>query len=65
MKHISGKTLNFTNNQGNIITPSFIKTINNYGFIRENHTGNLIISFNIIFPPTLSVKQIADINNIL
>ncbi|MAV65031.1 MAG: hypothetical protein CMG00_07570 [Candidatus Marinimicrobia bacterium] len=65
IKHISGKVLKFSNNSGNIINPSFTKTINGYGFIRDNHTGNFIISFNLIFPKSLTEKQIFELNKIL
>ncbi len=65
MKHISGKVLKFSNNAGNIISSDFTKTIPGYGFIRDNHVGNLIVSFNITFPKTLSQKQISELNKIL
>tara|TARA_B100000035_G_scaffold314768_2_gene332169 strand:- start:816 stop:1670 length:855 start_codon:yes stop_codon:yes gene_type:complete len=63
--HISGKVLKFSNNPGNIINPSFTKVINRYGFIRDEHIGNFIISFNINFPKSLTEKQILELNKIL
>tara|TARA_Y100000816_G_scaffold280093_1_gene253089 strand:- start:14 stop:868 length:855 start_codon:yes stop_codon:yes gene_type:complete len=65
IKHISGKILKFSNNPGNIIYPHFTKVINNLGFIRDNHTGNFIISFNINYPKSLTEKQILELNKIL
>ena len=65
IKHISGKVLKFSNNSGNIINPSFTKVINGYGFIRDNHTGNFIISFNVNFPKSLTEKQILELSKIL
>jgi DnaJ-class molecular chaperone len=65
MKHLSGKTLNFSNNTGNIISNNYKKIIPNYGFIRDTHYGNIIISFNVMFPESLTTKQITELNNIL
>ena len=58
--------LNATNDfSGNIISNNYEKNIPNYGFIRDAHKGNLIISFNVIFPESLTNKQISDLNNLL
>jgi DnaJ-class molecular chaperone len=65
IKHISSKTLNFSNNSGNIISNNYEKNIPNYGFIRDIHKGNLVIYFNVIFPESLTTKQITELNNIL
>lgn len=65
ISHISGKILKFNNNPGNIISSSFKKTIPNLGFKRDEHTGNFIISFNIVFPSVLSSEKIKQLNSIL
>ena len=65
ISHISGKMLNFNNNPGNIISSNFKKTIPNLGFKRDDHIGNFIIAFNIIFPSELSQDIIKQINDIL
>ena len=65
LKYINGKTFKIQNNKGNIIAPSFKKTIPKLGFMRNEHIGNLIIEFNIIFPNTLTNEQIDNISNIL
>lgn len=64
INHISDKTMKFNNLPGNILSSSYKKTIPNYGFIRDEHIGNFIITFNIIFPTNLSsdkIKQLATI----
>jgi len=65
ISHISGKMLNFNNNPGNIISSDFKKTIPNLGFKRDEHIGNFIISFNIMFPSELSKDKIKQLNDIL
>lgn len=64
LKHINGKEFKLNNAKGNIIYPEFEKTIPNYGFIRNGHTGNLIIQFSIDFPRSLTNEQITKIENI-
>jgi DnaJ-class molecular chaperone len=54
LKYITGKTYTITNNSGNIISNGYSKTIPNMGFSRDQHTGNLIIYFNIKFPEKIS-----------
>ena len=47
-----------------IIYPGFRKIIPEYGFIRNQHQGNLIIEFIIEFPKKISDDQIDRIQNI-
>jgi DnaJ-class molecular chaperone len=54
LKYITGKNYTINNNSGNIISHGYRKIIPNMGFTRENHTGNLIIMFNVKFPEKLS-----------
>jgi DnaJ-class molecular chaperone len=54
LKYITGKTYTITNQSGNIISHGYSKTIPNMGFSRDNHTGNLIIVFNVKFPEKLT-----------
>lgn len=54
LKYITGKTYTITNNSGNIISQGYRKIIPNMGFQREQHTGNLIIGFNVKFPEKLT-----------
>lgn len=58
LKYITGKVYTITNNSGNIINNGYSKIIPNMGFTRDNHTGNLIITFNIKFPDKISPEVI-------
>lgn len=54
LKYITGKVYTINNNSGNIISHGYRKIIPNMGFSREQHTGNLIIIFNVKFPEKLT-----------
>jgi DnaJ-class molecular chaperone len=54
LKYITGKTYTITNNSGNIISHGYRKIIPNMGFSRDQHNGNLIITFNVKFPEKLT-----------
>lgn len=58
LKYITGKNYTITNNSGNIISNGYKKIIPNMGFSRDEHTGSLIIVFNVTFPEKLSEKSI-------
>lgn len=64
LKHINGKEFKINNTKGNIIHPTFKKIVPGYGFIRNEHQGNLIIEFIVEFPTKLSDEQINTIENI-
>jgi hypothetical protein len=53
LKYVSGKIYTITNNSGNIISNGYKKLIPNMGFTRDDHTGNLLIIFNVSFPEKL------------
>lgn len=59
LKYITGKVYTINNNSGNIINHGYRKIIPNMGFSREQHTGNLIIIFNVKFPEKLT-EEIMD-----
>ena len=65
IKHLNGKTYAINNESGNIISPSYIKKVNGLGMNREGRSGNLIISFKVSFPDTLTEKQIKELKKIL
>jgi DnaJ-class molecular chaperone len=65
LKYINGKTYTLNNNTGNIISDRYKKTIPNMGLVREGHTGNLNIIFNIQFPTSLSEDKINKLREIL
>jgi DnaJ-class molecular chaperone len=54
LKYITGKIYTITNNSGNIISHGYKKIIPNMGLSRDNHTGNLLIQFDVKFPEKLS-----------
>ena len=64
--HINQKTFTFNNKtNATIIKPGQTKVIPNLGMIRDNHTGNLIVSFEINFPNTITNEQRNALNDIL
>ena len=63
--YIDGREFKINNEAGNIIPPDFRKTISNFGMTRDNSTGDLIIIFDVVYPKTLSEKQIKELSNIL
>ena len=64
LKYITGKTYTITNNSGNIISNGYSKIIPNMGFSREQHTGNLIIYFNIKFPDKIADDVMAKLKDL-
>jgi len=58
LKYITGRVYTITNNSGNIISHGYKKMIPNMGLTRENHTGNLIIIFDVKFPEKLSEETL-------
>ena len=54
LKYITGKVYTITNNSGNIISHGYQKIIPNMGLTRDDHTGNLLIIFDVKFPEKLS-----------
>ena len=64
MKYLTGKIYTITNHSGNIINHGYNKVIPNMGFTRDEHTGNLIIIFDIKFPEKLSDEIIEELKKI-
>lgn len=66
LMHINRKTFTFNNKtNATIIKPGQTKVIPNLGMIRDNHTGNLIVAFEITFPNTITNEQRNKLNDIL
>lgn len=65
MKYIDDRAFKINNGIGNVITPNYKKMIPNMGMSRGEHTGNLIIHFNIIFPEKISPTQAEELSKIL
>jgi len=64
IKYLTGKVYTINNNSGNIIIPGYKKMIPNMGFTRDQHTGNLIIIFNVKFPEKLDDKILEQLRKI-
>ena len=55
INHLSGKKLTLSNNTNRtVISPNSKKIIGDFGMVRENTIGNLIIDFIVQFPEKLS-----------
>jgi len=65
LKYINGKSYTINNNSGNIIIPGYKKIIPNMGLTRDDHTGNLIIIFEIEFPTKLSANVLDKLKELL
>jgi DnaJ-class molecular chaperone len=65
LKYINGKSYTINNNMGNIIKPEYKKTIPNMGLERDNHRGNVIICFHVVFPDTLDVGALEKLKALL
>jgi len=64
LKYITGKVYTINNSSGNIISPGYKKMIPNMGFSRDQHTGNLIIIFDVKFPDKLSEETMDKLKRI-
>ena len=72
MKYIDGREFKLNNGNGNIIHNNYNKVIQHMGMKRainpqmlQEHTGNLIINFNVAFPEKLTEEQIVELSKIL
>jgi len=58
VQHLNGKILRLNNHSNrNVITPGYVKEVENYGMVRGNDTGKLIITFEISFPESITDIQ--------
>ncbi len=64
LKYITGKIYTINNQSGNIITDGYRKPINGMGFVRDGHTGNLVIIFNIKYPEKLTNEVVEQLRKI-
>ena len=65
LKHLNGNTYNINNSKGNVISHNFNKTIPGMGMIRGEHTGDMIITFEVVFPEKLELDVIEKLEEIL
>ena len=69
--HLSGKTYTINNKEGKVVTPEYIKEVDNMGMKRDRPhpasplVGKLIINFNINYPSSLTEEQRKKIKKIL
>ena len=64
LDHINGKSIKFTSSRGNVIQNGDEKVIDKLGFYRGKQVGNLILSFNVVQPQTLSEEQLKLIEDV-
>lgn len=64
LEHLTG-TIPLSNKRGSIMPHGFKKVIPKYGIPRDEYVGNIIITFNVIFPTELTEDQMTAIDNIL
>jgi len=65
LNHINGKSYILINNKGSIVPSGYKKIYKKMGLIRGNHTGDLVIQFNVEFPDKLTTEQIDKLIEIL
>lgn len=65
LKHLNGKVYTLSNGVGNIVTPNYKKQIPGMGLQREDHVGNLVIHFDVIFPKELSTETVTKLKELL
>jgi DnaJ-class molecular chaperone len=65
MNYLDGRIFKINSNSGSVIANNSNKVLNGYGMKRDDHVGNLIINFNIVFPEKLSEEQIQGLQKIL
>lgn len=65
ISHLNGKIFNLNNTMGNIVVHNQEKIIPNLGMLRENHKGNLVIRFNVVFPKKLDLSTLSKLKELL
>lgn len=61
---LNGKVYTINNNGGVLISNGYKKVIPELGLERDNHKGNLIIEFNVVYPERLTKEQMDAINKV-
>ena len=65
LPHLDSKLFKINNNNGVVIQNGYRKVIPGLGMIRDEHKGNLIIHFSVVYPENLTEEQIEKLNQIL
>jgi DnaJ-class molecular chaperone len=65
LPYFNGKSFKVNNISGNIICDGHKKMISELGMIRDEHKGNLIINFSVMYPQSLSQEQVEVLEKVL
>lgn len=65
LPYLDNKLFKINNNNGVIIQNGYRKVIPGLGMSRDEHKGNLIIHFSVVYPEKLTEEQIEKLNQIL
>jgi len=65
IKYVNGQSYTLKNAKGNIIPAEYKKICPGMGLQREEHKGNMIIHFHVIFPEKLTNEQIDKLIEVL
>lgn len=65
LPYFNGKSFKVNNIGGNIICDGHKKMIPELGMIRDEHKGNLIINFSVVYPQSLSQDQVEVLEKVL
>lgn len=65
LPYLENKMFKINNNNGVVIQNGYRKVIPELGMIRDEHKGNLIIQFNVVYPEKLTNEQIEKLMEIL
>jgi DnaJ-class molecular chaperone len=65
LEHIDGRKFKINNGNGHVIGFNYSKTVQQLGMKRQNHVGNLVIEFEVIFPEKISLEKIKELEKIL
>ena len=65
LRHVSGKSLTIQNPRGSIVTPSYRKIVPELGMQREEHAGNMVIDFKVVFPSRLDSEVVDQLESLL
>lgn len=65
LPYLDNKLFKINNNNGVIIQNDYRKVIPGLGMVRDEHKGNMIIHFSVVYPEKLTEEQIEKLNKIL
>ena len=65
LPYLDNKLFKINNNNGVIIQNGYRKVIPGLGMVRDEHKGNLIIHFSVVYPEKLTDEQIEKLKDIL